>query len=93
MKNRIATNIQDKHIMDGNIKNQWIIKLVKKLRVKNLIANNWWGMREKYFISVSGIFKLKQLRYLFQITMLTFYEILVFFRWEPTEVSLARYLM
>ena len=30
MKNRIATGILAKHIVIGNIKNQWITKLMKK---------------------------------------------------------------
>jgi hypothetical protein len=48
MKNQIAIGIPAKHIVNGNIKNQWITKLVKKRRSKNGIASNWLDMQEMY---------------------------------------------
>ena len=59
MKNRIATGILAKHIVIGNIKNQWITKLMKKRRSKNLIASNWLDMQEMYMYFLADILNLK----------------------------------
>ena len=59
MKNQIATGILAKHIVIGNIKNQWITKLMKKRRSKNLIASNWLDMQEMYMYFLADILNLK----------------------------------
>jgi hypothetical protein len=59
MKNWIATGILAKHIVIGNIKNQWITKLMKKRRSKNLIASNWLDMQEMYMYFLADILNLK----------------------------------
>jgi hypothetical protein len=59
MKNRIATGILAKHIVIGNIKNQWITKLMKKRLSKNLIASNWLDMQQMYMYFLADLLNLK----------------------------------
>ena len=59
MKNRIATGILAKHIVIGNIKNQWITKLMKNRLSKNLIGSNWLDMQEMYMYFLADLLNLK----------------------------------